>query len=82
MPQQPDNPLDGRGQPLPAFSAGDADARQAEMGAALHEVGAQRRLVEVLADALTSCIVRLEDLNEGDGPTAQHARQALRRAGR
>ena len=38
-------------------------------------------LIDVLIDALTSCIVRLEDLNEGDGPTAQAARAALRRAG-
>jgi hypothetical protein len=37
---------------------------------------------DVLADALISCIVRLDDLGEGDGPTAKHARAALRRAGR
>jgi hypothetical protein len=39
-------------------------------------------LVEALADALTSCLVRLDDLGEGDGPTAEYARATLRRAGR
>jgi hypothetical protein len=37
--------------------------------------------IAVLASALRSCLTRLDDLGEGDGPTAKAARAALRRAG-
>jgi len=39
-------------------------------------------LVDDLADALTSCVIRFEDIGQGDSPTAQHARAVLGRAGR
>ena len=37
--------------------------------------------IAVLVSALRACLTRLDDLGEGDGPTAKAARDALRRAG-
>jgi hypothetical protein len=59
----------------------------ADAGAALQAAAqaAEARLAEVITkheilwDALVSCVVRLDDLNEFNGPTATYARDALKR---
>lgn len=77
-----DNEIAAGRAPLPAFSALDDDSREAEMGAALAGVRALTRRLDMLTDALTSCILRLEDVGQGNSETAQYARSVLRMVGR
>lgn len=61
----------------------DTDARATSEGRrALRAVRNLDILVDDLANALTSCVIRFEDIGHGDSPTAQHARDVLRKAGR
>jgi len=67
--------------PLPVFSSPDADMREAEAAQALAGLADMRCRGVILADALRSCLTRLDDIGQGDGPTAQAAQRALAKAG-
>ncbi len=56
-------------------------AGMADRGVALHAVRALCEANRTLAAALSACLTRLDDLGEGDTPTALGARDALRKAG-